>query len=152
LEESLLPFAHLVSYVLKKVFDRPILDALQGKLNVTLISTKLCMLTNKYLLSGRFYCPNGTITVDPFRNDTTLRPYACTGGTYCLTGVSGIINIIYFAFDNLHRTIYRLVIIRSNPETSSTHNHAPLASFVKRLQIILEEVDSVRKVYLSRMR
>jgi hypothetical protein len=34
-----------------------------------------------------FYCPNGTITVDPFRNDTTLRPYACTAGTYCLTGV-----------------------------------------------------------------
>ena len=27
------------------------------------------------------------MTVDPFRNDTTLRPYACTAGTYCLTGV-----------------------------------------------------------------
>jgi hypothetical protein len=30
---------------------------------------------------------NGTLTVDPFRNDTTLRPYPCSPGTYCLTGV-----------------------------------------------------------------
>ncbi|KAJ1420578.1 hypothetical protein B484DRAFT_399833, partial [Ochromonadaceae sp. CCMP2298] len=36
---------------------------------------------------GGFYCPNGTATVDPFRNDTTLRPYPCSPGTYCLTGV-----------------------------------------------------------------
>lgn len=34
-----------------------------------------------------FYCPNGTATVDPFRNDTTRRPYPCKPGTYCLTGV-----------------------------------------------------------------
>lgn len=27
------------------------------------------------------------MTVDPFRNDTSLRPYPCTAGTYCLTGV-----------------------------------------------------------------
>lgn len=33
-----------------------------------------------------FYCSNGTQTSDPFRNDTTLRPYACTPGTYCLAG------------------------------------------------------------------
>jgi len=34
-----------------------------------------------------YFCPNGTMTVDPFRNDTTLRPYPCDPGTYCLTGV-----------------------------------------------------------------
>ena len=34
-----------------------------------------------------FYCPNGTLTADPFRNDTFLRPYPCKPGTYCLTGV-----------------------------------------------------------------
>jgi hypothetical protein len=34
-----------------------------------------------------FYCQNGTATVDPFRNDTTLRPYPCSPGTYCLSGV-----------------------------------------------------------------
>jgi hypothetical protein len=39
------------------------------------------------LCPAGFYCPNGTITSDPFRNDTTLRPYACSPGTYCLTGV-----------------------------------------------------------------
>ena len=33
-----------------------------------------------------FYCQNGTLTSDPFRNDTTLRPYACAPGTYCLDG------------------------------------------------------------------
>jgi len=33
-----------------------------------------------------FYCVNGTQTADPFRNDTTLRPYACRPGTYCLAG------------------------------------------------------------------
>lgn len=33
-----------------------------------------------------FYCPSGTQTSDPFRNDTTLRPYPCTPGTYCLSG------------------------------------------------------------------
>ena len=32
------------------------------------------------------YCQNGTKTSDPFRNDTTLRPYACTPGTYCFAG------------------------------------------------------------------
>ena len=32
------------------------------------------------------YCQNGTKTSDPFRNDTTLRPYACTPGTYCVAG------------------------------------------------------------------
>ena len=34
-----------------------------------------------------FYCPNGSITSDPFRNDTTLRPFPCAPGTYCLGGV-----------------------------------------------------------------
>ena len=34
-----------------------------------------------------FYCPSGTITSDAFRNDTTLRPYPCKPGTYCVGGV-----------------------------------------------------------------
>ncbi|CAM9426180.1 unnamed protein product, partial [Ectocarpus fasciculatus] len=34
-----------------------------------------------------FYCPQGTVTSDPFRNDTTLRPYPCSPGSYCLGGV-----------------------------------------------------------------
>ncbi|CAM9249368.1 unnamed protein product, partial [Phaeothamnion confervicola] len=34
-----------------------------------------------------FYCPAGTVTSDPFRNDTTARPYPCTPGTYCPGGV-----------------------------------------------------------------
>ena len=33
-----------------------------------------------------FYCLNGTKTSDPFRNDTTLRPYACSPGTFCVAG------------------------------------------------------------------
>lgn len=33
-----------------------------------------------------FYCLNGTKTSDPFRNDTTLRPYACSAGTFCVAG------------------------------------------------------------------
>jgi len=32
------------------------------------------------------YCQNGTKTSDPFRNDTTLRPYACSPGTFCFAG------------------------------------------------------------------
>jgi hypothetical protein len=40
---------------------------------------------NLRCLAG-YFCPNGTETVDPFRNDTTLRPYPCSPGTYCLTG------------------------------------------------------------------
>jgi hypothetical protein len=35
-----------------------------------------------------FYCPNGTQTSDPFRNDTTLRPYPCAAGSYCPGGVA----------------------------------------------------------------
>jgi hypothetical protein len=34
-----------------------------------------------------FYCPNGTMTSDPFRNDTTLRPYPCAPGSFCMGGV-----------------------------------------------------------------
>lgn len=34
-----------------------------------------------------FYCPTGTQTGDPFRNDTIMRPYACPPGSYCLSGV-----------------------------------------------------------------
>jgi hypothetical protein len=34
-----------------------------------------------------FYCPTATVTGDPFRNDTTLRPYPCPPGSYCLGGV-----------------------------------------------------------------
>ena len=30
------------------------------------------------------YCQSGTKSSDPFRNDTTLRPYACTPGTFFL--------------------------------------------------------------------
>lgn len=32
------------------------------------------------------FCRNGTKTSDPFRNDTTLRPYACSPGTFCVAG------------------------------------------------------------------
>ena len=39
-----------------------------------------------YYLFVPSYCQNGTKTSDPFRNDTTLRPYACTPGTYCFAG------------------------------------------------------------------
>ena len=38
------------------------------------------------LCPAGFYCQNFTKTSDPFRNDTTLRPYACTPGTYCFVG------------------------------------------------------------------
>lgn len=41
---------------------------------------------NKICPAG-FYCPVGTATSDPFRNDTTLRPYPCSPGSYCPTGV-----------------------------------------------------------------
>lgn len=41
---------------------------------------------NQRCLAG-YYCNNGTETIDPFRNDTTLRPYPCSPGTYCFTGV-----------------------------------------------------------------
>ena len=34
-----------------------------------------------------FYCPLGTQTSDPFRNDTALRPYPCRPGSYCPSGV-----------------------------------------------------------------
>ncbi len=33
-----------------------------------------------------YYCPPGTQTSDPFRNDTTLRPYPCQPGSYCPSG------------------------------------------------------------------
>lgn len=35
-----------------------------------------------------FYCLNGTMSSDPFRNDTTLRPYPCQPGSYCTGGVT----------------------------------------------------------------
>jgi len=38
------------------------------------------------LCPAGFYCQNFTKTSDPFRNDTTLRPYACTPGTFCFVG------------------------------------------------------------------
>ena len=38
------------------------------------------------LCPAGFYCSNGTKTSDPFRNDTTLRPYPCKPGTYCTAG------------------------------------------------------------------
>ena len=34
-----------------------------------------------------YYCQNGTQTSNPFRNDTTFRPYPCPPGTFCLSGV-----------------------------------------------------------------
>jgi hypothetical protein len=40
------------------------------------------------LCPAGFYCPNGTVTSDPFRNDTTLRPYPCSPGTFCLAGTA----------------------------------------------------------------
>jgi hypothetical protein len=33
------------------------------------------------------WCGNGTLTSDPFRNDTSLRPYPCQPGSYCMGGV-----------------------------------------------------------------
>lgn len=41
---------------------------------------------NQRCVAG-YFCSNGTETIDPFRNDTTLRPYPCKPGTYCMTGV-----------------------------------------------------------------
>ena len=38
------------------------------------------------LCPAGYYCNNGTRTSDPFRNDTTLRPYPCKPGTYCIAG------------------------------------------------------------------
>ncbi|KDO29856.1 hypothetical protein SPRG_19735 [Saprolegnia parasitica CBS 223.65] len=38
-------------------------------------------------LPTRVFCLEGLLTSDPFRNDTTLRPYPCRPGTYCLGGV-----------------------------------------------------------------
>ncbi len=35
-----------------------------------------------------FYCPGGSVTADPFRNDTTLRPYPCDPGTYYSAGAT----------------------------------------------------------------
>ncbi len=32
------------------------------------------------------YCLNETKPSDPFRNDTRLRPYACSPGTFCVAG------------------------------------------------------------------
>ena len=49
--------------------------------------TKQSLYTPNVRCPGGFYCPNGTMTSDPFRNDTTLRPYPCRPGTYCLGGV-----------------------------------------------------------------
>ncbi|CAM9134493.1 unnamed protein product, partial [Chrysoparadoxa australica] len=37
-----------------------------------------------------YYCQDGTITSDPFRNDTTLRPMPCSPGSYCLGGVGSV--------------------------------------------------------------
>jgi hypothetical protein len=39
------------------------------------------------LCPAGFYCANGTLSADPFRNDTTLRPYPCAPGSYCPGGV-----------------------------------------------------------------
>eukprot|EP01029_Cantina_marsupialis_P009699 TRINITY_DN2249_c0_g1_i2.p1 TRINITY_DN2249_c0_g1~~TRINITY_DN2249_c0_g1_i2.p1 ORF type:complete len:4493 (+),score=1584.60 TRINITY_DN2249_c0_g1_i2:343-13821(+) len=39
------------------------------------------------LCPAGLYCPSGTVTIDPFRSDTTLRPYPCRPGTYCMSGV-----------------------------------------------------------------
>ncbi|RYY36586.1 hypothetical protein EON62_01655 [archaeon] len=40
------------------------------------------------LCPAGFFCPNGTATSDPFRNDTTLRPYPCKPGTFCVMGTA----------------------------------------------------------------
>eukprot|EP00924_Labyrinthula_sp_SR-Ha-C_P015590 maker-scaffold_4-snap-gene-4.39-mRNA-1 protein AED:0.06 eAED:0.07 QI:0/0/0/1/0.5/0.33/3/0/2498 len=51
----------------------------------------ICSLDGLVYPNGRcpagFYCLSGTRTSNPFRNDTTNRPYPCSAGTYCLPGV-----------------------------------------------------------------
>jgi hypothetical protein len=49
-------------------------------------SKQALAIPNNLCIAG-FYCPNGTATGDPLRNDTTRRPYPCSPGTYCLSGV-----------------------------------------------------------------
>ena len=47
-----------------------------------------------------FYCLGGTQTSDPFRNDTSMRPYPCSPGSYCLSGTGSneiIENNFHFA-------------------------------------------------------
>ena len=47
-----------------------------------------------------FYCLNGTQTSDPFRNDTSMRPYPCSPGSYCLSGTGSnemVENDFFFA-------------------------------------------------------
>ena len=39
-----------------------------------------------FLCPAGYYCINDTATVDVFRNDSSLRPYPCKPGTYCLKG------------------------------------------------------------------
>ena len=42
---------------------------------------------------AEFYCLNGTKMSDPFRNDTILRPYACSPGTFCVAGTGS--NVVH---------------------------------------------------------
>lgn len=51
------------------------------------ICSKQGLAAPNFLCLAGFYCSNGTTTADPLRNDTTLRPYPCSPGTYCLSGV-----------------------------------------------------------------
>jgi len=51
-----------------------------------LVCSRIGLASPNHRCPAGFYCQNGTMTSDPFRNDTTLRPYACAPGTYCLDG------------------------------------------------------------------
>lgn len=50
------------------------------------VCSKIGLSRPNLLCPAGFYCQNFTKTSDPFRNDTTLRPYACTPGTFCFVG------------------------------------------------------------------
>lgn len=51
------------------------------------ICSKTGLASPDNLCLAGYYCLNGTATADPLRNDTTRRPYPCSPGTYCLSGV-----------------------------------------------------------------
>ncbi len=52
------------------------------------VCSKVGLRTPNHLCPAGYYCKNGTVTVDPFRNDTTLRPYPCSPGSFCLRGTT----------------------------------------------------------------
>jgi len=54
------------------------------------VCSKIGLLSPNHRCPAGFYCQSGTQTTDPFRNDTTHRPYPCSPGTYCLSGVGSV--------------------------------------------------------------